>query len=489
MHPIHTEAVAWIAGRGDVLCTIFVLAAVLAYLRARRRPHALWTAAFGALALAAVLSKETGLALVLYLPLLEAVLPRETSTVPDAGGEAKRGSRAAARRARRGAAQGAAHRGNPGRRAVALSWIVLAAVVALYFSLRRAAIGMTVSPAATTDESLFGSVFGSLGWYVVKIVWPAPQSAFVTEAPGTGLAVVGFVALALFLGALANAVLRGKGGAPGLAAAGLFFAGLAPALAVALLRVSETPLAERYLYLPACGATLLAGTLLVRGLSLVFARSARRARVMAVAVAVAAAVPAGWAAIERSAVWRSDLVFWTDAALKSPDHGLPRPQLGLAHFEAGDIDRAIEQYRLAVDLSTTDENRSKALNNLGNAYQRVGRAAEAIAAYERALAAVPRYAIAHYNLGNLEYALALQESDPARRREHVNNALKRFETALKINPRYTRAHLRAGTLLAQIGRLAPGRRHLEEVVRLAPADSRDAQEAKELLARLPAGAE
>src|SRR5215470_16871078 len=61
LHPIHTESVAWAAGRSDVLATGFMVAALLLQARARRSWIA--SAAAGLCALAALGSKETAVAL------------------------------------------------------------------------------------------------------------------------------------------------------------------------------------------------------------------------------------------------------------------------------------------------------------------------------------------------------------------------------------------------------------------------------------------
>ncbi|MBI1853283.1 MAG: glycosyltransferase family 39 protein [Planctomycetes bacterium] len=58
LHPAHTESVAWIAGRKDVLATVFVLAGFLSFLRWRERGGNRWLAWLAAAFVAGVLSKE-----------------------------------------------------------------------------------------------------------------------------------------------------------------------------------------------------------------------------------------------------------------------------------------------------------------------------------------------------------------------------------------------------------------------------------------------
>src|SRR5438094_4042071 len=70
VHPVHTEAVAWIAGIPDVACGAFYFAAVFIFLRYWRtgRKALLWTASV--LFLGALLSKEMAVTLPFFLLLL-----------------------------------------------------------------------------------------------------------------------------------------------------------------------------------------------------------------------------------------------------------------------------------------------------------------------------------------------------------------------------------------------------------------------------------
>lgn len=67
IHPVQTEAVAWVSGRKELLFTAFLLGSVLLYLRGGRRAN-LWSLILFACAL---LSKPTALVLPLLLPVLD----------------------------------------------------------------------------------------------------------------------------------------------------------------------------------------------------------------------------------------------------------------------------------------------------------------------------------------------------------------------------------------------------------------------------------
>lgn len=61
VHPAHVEAVTWVSGLKDPVCTLLVIGAVLSYFRFRERGGRGWYAAVLALSLAALLTKSLGL--------------------------------------------------------------------------------------------------------------------------------------------------------------------------------------------------------------------------------------------------------------------------------------------------------------------------------------------------------------------------------------------------------------------------------------------
>jgi tetratricopeptide (TPR) repeat protein len=71
-HPLHTEVVANLKNREEILCFLFATAAVLLFIKAMKGPgHRLIAAIFGVLSMAlSILSKQTGLVFCVIIPLL-----------------------------------------------------------------------------------------------------------------------------------------------------------------------------------------------------------------------------------------------------------------------------------------------------------------------------------------------------------------------------------------------------------------------------------
>ncbi|HLG16549.1 MAG TPA: phospholipid carrier-dependent glycosyltransferase [Blastocatellia bacterium] len=74
LHPVHSESVAWVSGIPDPMAAVFILTSMLVYERYRETP-ARWPrfAVSAGLALLALLSKETAIALPVFLAVREAL--------------------------------------------------------------------------------------------------------------------------------------------------------------------------------------------------------------------------------------------------------------------------------------------------------------------------------------------------------------------------------------------------------------------------------
>jgi tetratricopeptide (TPR) repeat protein len=163
--------------------------------------------------------------------------------------------------------------------------------------------------------------------------------------------------------------------------------------------------------------------------------------------------------------------------------------LGSVCDRMGRVDEAIAHYQRALALAPTS---AAVLNNLGIAYLRKNDAARASDAFRRALRAEPENVSSHTNLG----LALLAEHKAAEAAQHLERASRAAPEDVGIRFNLGRAYLEAGnpagvlalfdaaqagaagrvaeiqlllgTAAAQLERLEPARRYLENAVRLAP---------------------
>ncbi len=490
-HPIHVESVAWMAGRTDVLCAIFVFAALLMYLRYRETAARRDFAVCAGLFFLGLLAKETAASLLLLIPVVDLLLG---PIVPGARGESaeKAGGKLSRQQRRRASAKGK-RAPAPARGTLATwqRWGLLAAVFAAYFFLLRQP-ALTSSGLVAQDADPF-AFFGAIGFYLGKSVWAGAQSAFVHRVPGGVVTAFGVAALLAAAGLGFWSWSKKRLQAETIALA-LAFATMAPSLAIALYKISETPLAERYAYMPSAGLYLLAALLLVRLASRLGKLPVAGAAALVLVPFVGLSAAATWVNAERGKVWQENGVFWEDMAEKAYDAGIPHLHLGMHHASLGKLDEAIAEYELALRYYTDREGKSIAYNNLGSAYLQRGDLKLARETLLKSLEQRPNYHTPRFNLASVELFMLRGEKDPAVRRARIELALRYLDEAIRINPRYIKALLRYGeTMLTHMRELPPPERNprlalerLERVVQLAPA-SGQAQRARAILARAGAG--
>ena len=110
----------------------------------------------------------------------------------------------------------------------------------------------------------------------------------------------------------------------------------------------------------------------------------------------------------------------------NPEADQVRLQCGLAWFEAGRIEEALQQFEIAERRLPGN---AQALNYRGVCLQALGRTSEAATSFAAATAADPQFAEGFFNLGSM--ALALADN---------RRALAAFDAAIALQPAYAEAH-------------------------------------------------
>lgn len=409
LHPVQTEAVANVAGRADLLSTLFFMVALILYVRsAGGRPwlYGLSLASF----LAALLSKENAIT-------LPAVLVCYDICFCLNGGQV----------------------GSLRRRLLVLAgrrWAGYVLVAALYLAVRHTVLGRLV-----LEPALIGKLDNPIGVipayprvltalkvvlrYLMLLVFPLRLSADYSynQIPVSHsfweVEVVGAI---LVLGALAAYWVYAWRVSKRVFFC-LAFAGITFSIVSNLATRIGTIMGERLLYLPWVG--------LAMGLGIgwdAWDRAAAVRRVRWVPSVAFGLVCGLWAyrTVERNADWRSLSSLFSSAAAVCPNSAKVHLNLAEAYRRAKDYD--LEIVHIGRSLQIYPENHL-AHEKLAEAYVRREWFDEAIGELKRSLALDPGYAKGRYNLGVLYLD-----------RDSLDAGIAQLREALRIKPRYTEAY-------------------------------------------------
>ena len=108
----------------------------------------------------------------------------------------------------------------------------------------------------------------------------------------------------------------------------------------------------------------------------------------------------GASAIKRNFVWQEPVLFYEDILRYNQKSLRIWNNLGMEHAEIGEMDKAIEAYKKAIELDV--ENQSAAPHhNLANAYRSEGMLKEAEEEYKKAIAIDKKFYFSYANLASL----------------------------------------------------------------------------------------
>ena len=164
------------------------------------------------------------------------------------------------------------------------------------------------------------------------------------------------------------------------------------------------------------------------------------------------------ATYRRNEVWKDEISLWRDTLQKSPGKARPYCALGDVYRRKGDLDTALAYYHQAIAL---DPAYVDAHNNIGIIYSQKGLPEKAMASFRKAIRLNPAYAKAYNNLGVL-YA----------ERGHLSTAASCYQKALARNPTYDEAYRNLGTVYGQRGHDEEALACYAEAIRLNPTDAR-----------------
>jgi len=431
IHPLRVESVVWATERRDVLSSLFLLLALLIYVRSANtegRARIAKLAIVGVILLLGLMSKVS----VVVAPVLMLIIdwyPLKRFPM---------GSRAWL--------SPALHR---------------AILEKLPFFALSLCFGLIASWGQSTNKWLYSwenhglgarlmqSMYG-LGFYVRKTLLPIdllPLYELRTPLLPTEPRLVVSAVLVI---AAAGAVVALRKRAPWLAAAGGWYAAtLAPVLGI--MQNGPQIAADRYSYISCLPwAWVLGGAALF-----LCRREAGKAGVGAASTGMAAVLLAlASTTMQQIAVWKNDESLWTHIHRHDPTAPFAMTRMGSIHLARGELAEAERLFRGALEGR---RDLLEARFGLWSCLERQNRKADLEAAYREAIAQNPRFAPAHFRLG-----VMLLE-----RGEH-SAAAESLRAAIDIEPRYAEAHGALGVAFNALGDAQAAVEHLRESIRLKP---------------------
>ncbi len=442
VHPVHSEVVAWIAGRNDLLSTCFLLIAVLAHLLTRQGARAWLTfPLFAASTFLALMSKESALPFLLISPFFD-LLIWQTS--------------------------------RPWwRRLATLSSMIIVVLSMGVAWFRTQSMGTPIGNITFHETSFLKQVqmiLLSFGFYIKHLIFPYPLNAFIILPPDLQLSHFAFIALGIF-GILFMVKVTLRTGSPFLPiGVWAIFLGMAAALAIPLTKVTRVTFAERYLYLPSVGFVFIAAVALIQIVSPLQRRlSPRNFRRVSLVLFSLILVPFSVVTFSRNQVWQNELALWGDTVQKSPNAALPHYRLGRAYVEAGRLGEAKQEFQLALKGVGDAQTHAVAASDLGAAYFQDRQLDLAEDAYRLALHYQDR-AKPYFGLGIIYWVRyqSAGDRDNSSAQSLLFESQKHLTEALLRNPNDPQAYHALGLVDLSLNRKATARTHFQKVIQLSP---------------------
>lgn len=379
VHPVLTQAVAWLPGRNDSLLAIFVLAALAMFLKFSARPALRYYLGYLLFLFLALLSKESAVGLPLLIIYYFYFIDRESLSKID-------------------------------------KFLVVVGSLAtgfIWFLMRNFALG---AGSTNYESAVVGIVHNSAALLLSlgKLVWPLNLSVLPILADST--IIYGVLALLLLSAGLYwskekryNYLIFGS----------LWFLVF---LLPSFIRLNDLPdFLEHRLYLPFFGFLIVLAEIdFIKKLDF----KERRNQLAAALILILLASLTYF----HSSVFSDRLTFWQRAAQDSPHSPLAQRNLGVMYYFAGNFPAAETYYQRALKLNPSE---IMVHNNLGVIYLAQKRYGLAESEFRQELLVNPNYELAWFNLGEVAY-----------RQGKFLDAKNFWETALLANPDYLEAYQR-----------------------------------------------
>jgi tetratricopeptide (TPR) repeat protein len=489
IHPLHAESVAWVTERKDVLCTLFGLLSLGAYVRYAGQPRrGPYVAAFCFLLLS-LLAKQTYVTLPCVFLLLDYwPLRRFGAAVEETGAGDGAG------------ADVAEIVESPGRRTSfrrlvteKIPFFVMAGAFSAIAVWAQSQGGLRSLDAVPFRARVLNAI-DAYGWYAWKGLVPLDLAVFYPH-PIQSLRPFDVLIPAAFLVVATGVALFYVRRRPYLIVGWLWYLGTLFPL-IGLIQIGKQRVADRYAYLPLLGLYLAVAWLVP---SLV--PSVRLRRWMLPTAAVAAIAVYATLGFRQVSLWGDDVKLFQHALAVTENNAMSRCSLGCAQLASGNIKGAIANIEESLRLDPGD---ALAHDDLGSAYQTEKRLEDAAREYRKSIELNENVASPHEGLGAVlsewhQFAEARKEFNRALEIEprapvtyynlarlcedlhEYEQSLAYARRGLEIDPKNVECQRELAHVLAQLGRIDEALTAFQKVAAMAPADLESRVKIRELM--------
>ena len=208
--------------------------------------------------------------------------------------------------------------------------------------------------------------------------------------------------------------------------------------------------AERYVYLGSVGIIFFMGYLLMKIIK------NKKTETLGYLLFTAVIISLSTRTIIRNIDWKNEDNLWIATGKTSPSDPKTHINLGDVYSRGGDLNRAAEEFIIAIRLNP---NYADAYHNLGNTYYRMGKIDDALTVFRRAIVLNPELWQSYQNLAAIYFG-----------RKQYNLAEESQKKAVSINQ--SSAYLRQdlGILYLQMGKKSLAKQAFMEALQIEPGN-------------------
>jgi tetratricopeptide (TPR) repeat protein len=413
IHPMHVESVAWIAERKDVLSTLFLLLTLAAYVSYVKRRGLVRYALTVLLFASGLLVKPMLVTLPALLLLLDYwPLGRFDShqTIKASSRQKRQSSPAQDKRQLL-------------YRAIIekIPFIALSAISSVITFLAQLGGGAVISALPLKDRA--ANAFLSYARYIGKLLWPQNLAVFYPFDVDRFAfwQVVMCVLLLLVISIFVIRFGRNQKYLP----VGWFWFVVTLVPVIGLVQVGLQAFADRYTYISYIGLFIM----IAWGLPELLSKWPQRKIALGLSMAIVLTT-LGICTHQQVSYWNNSFTLFSHAIEVTQNNPIAHNNLGVAYNSLGRYQDAVEAFKQAIRIKP---DYAEAHCNLGVAYGKLGRHQDKIESFKQAIRIKPDLAEAHYNLGVTYYKLG-----------RYQDAVESFKQAIKIKPDLAQAHYNLG---------------------------------------------